>query len=135
MGDFAGTASIIRSLYPVHFVATVQAVTQFFSAHSLMSSPLAVRTTREYCSLESLGGMAESRKGCWRLVQMKPNVSHDRRLETPEAKARWFQSLTMEERMRVFADYMNLILAVNPSITKRKHVEPAKEGIQIFRKP
>ncbi len=66
---------------------------------------------------------------------MKPAVSHDRSQETPEAKARWFQSLTMEERMQVFADFMNLILSLNPTIAKKKYVEPAKEGVQIVRKP
>ena len=33
----------------------------------------------------------------------QPKISHDRGEETPEAKARWFQSLPLEERMRLLA--------------------------------
>jgi len=33
----------------------------------------------------------------------QPKISQDRGEETPEAKARWFQSLPLEERMRLLA--------------------------------
>jgi hypothetical protein len=45
---------------------------------------------------------------------MNGSFSHDRSEETPESKARWFQSLTMEERLAVFIDAFRLSLALNP---------------------
>lgn len=63
---------------------------------------------------------------------MHPFISHDRADETIEAKARWFQSLTMEERMVIFNDYMELILSANPSIAAKKYARPAQAGIQII---
>ncbi len=66
---------------------------------------------------------------------MKPAVFHDRSQETPEAKARWFQSLTMEERMQVFCDFMDLILEANPSVADKKNAQPPKKGVQIIRRP
>ena len=59
------------------------------------------------------------------------SVSHDRRDESIEAKARWFQSLTLEERMDVFVSFTNLILEMNPDIVKQKHVRPASECIRV----
>jgi len=37
-------------------------------------------------------------------------VSHDRKAETPEAKARWFQSLPLSARMEFLCAYTDLIL-------------------------
>jgi len=59
------------------------------------------------------------------------SVSHDRRDESIEAKARWFQSLTLEERMDVFVSFTNLILEMNPDIVKQKYVRPASERIRV----
>ena len=36
-------------------------------------------------------------------MKTNPSISHDRQEETPEAKARWFQSLSMSERMDLLA--------------------------------
>lgn len=47
-------------------------------------------------------------------------VSHDRGDESPEAKTRWFQSLTLEERMDLFVSYTNLILSNNPDVMRKK---------------
>ncbi len=50
-------------------------------------------------------------------------VSHDWKSETLEAKARWFQSLPIEERMRIFDEFTEMILEINPSIAHgRLHV-------------
>lgn len=43
-------------------------------------------------------------------------MSHAFAEETTEAKARWFQSLTMKQRMAVFCSYMDLIFAINAHI-------------------
>ncbi|WP_337868937.1 hypothetical protein [Meiothermus sp.] len=43
------------------------------------------------------------------------SVSHDRAEETLQAKARWFRSLTLEERMDYLVMMTDLILQNNPS--------------------
>ena len=50
-------------------------------------------------------------------------VFHDRSAETPEAKARWFQSLSLSERMDLFCEMTDLILTVNPKLVERKDAE------------
>ena len=37
-----------------------------------------------------------------------------------EAKARWFQSLSMAERMEVFCSFTDLALSVNPHLKDRR---------------
>ncbi len=49
--------------------------------------------------------------------------SHDRQEETPEAKARWFQSLSFAERMDILCLFTDMILSVNPRIVE-KDVKP-----------
>jgi len=65
---------------------------------------------------------------------MTKSVSHDRRQESLEAKAVWFQSLSLEERMDVFVAFTNLILENNPNIVKEKYVRPASERIRVISK-
>ena len=55
---------------------------------------------------------------------MTGSGSHDIRDEGLEAKVRWFQSLSLEERMDVFVSFTNLILENNPDIVKQKYVRP-----------
>ena len=59
-------------------------------------------------------------------------VSHDFAEETMEAKVRWFQSLTMEQRMDVFCSFMDLIFAINPHIANSKDAEQLAKGIPIL---
>jgi hypothetical protein len=59
-------------------------------------------------------------------------VSHDRSEETPESKARWFQSLSLEERMEIFCAYTDLILSINPNIADRKDVKPVAGRILVL---
>jgi hypothetical protein len=47
---------------------------------------------------------------------MEPGISHDWKEESMEAKVRWFQSLTMEERMEAFCAFTDLMLALNPRL-------------------
>ncbi len=61
-------------------------------------------------------------------------VSHDRNEETPEAKARWFQSLPMNERMDLLCEFTDMILQLNPGILATKDVEPIKGRIQVIQK-
>jgi len=59
-------------------------------------------------------------------------ISHDWNDETPEAKARWFASLSMTERMQVFCDLTDMALSINPSLMERDHVKPVAGRIQII---
>ncbi len=47
---------------------------------------------------------------------MKMRVSHSRDAETPEAKARWFQSLPLSDRMELLCAYCDLILSSSPGV-------------------
>jgi hypothetical protein len=60
------------------------------------------------------------------------SVSHDRAEETPEAKARWFRSLSMAERMQVLCDLTDLALSVNPDLMEKKRAEPSPGRIQVI---
>lgn len=63
---------------------------------------------------------------------MQTAVSHDRAAETPEAKARWFRSLSMQERMDLLCEYTGLIFAVNPHIADAKNAEQTGDHIRIL---
>ena len=65
---------------------------------------------------------------------MKESVSHSFDDESIEAKARWFKSLSIEERMDVFVAFTNLILKNNPEIVKKKHDRPASDRIRVLSK-
>lgn len=52
-----------------------------------------------------------------------------------EAKARWFQSLTMEERMDLLCEFTDLVLAVNPSLQEQKRAQPVPGRIQVISAP
>ncbi len=66
--------------------------------------------------------------------QMQPEISHSREEEEPEAKARWFQSLTLPERMELLCSYTDLILLNNPSIADSKDDQPATRRIRVISK-
>ncbi len=59
-------------------------------------------------------------------------VSHDRHDETPEAKARWFQSLSLSERMELLCAFTDLVLGVHPDLPDRKDAEPVEGRIQVL---
>ncbi len=64
------------------------------------------------------------------------SISHSHEEETPEMKARWFQGLSVEERMEVFCSWTDFILAVNPGIMeKKKHAEPIPGRVQVLELP
>ena len=62
-------------------------------------------------------------------------VFHGWEHETIEAKARWFQSLSIEERMEVFCEFTELALALNPGIAEKKHARKPQKGVLILRLP
>jgi hypothetical protein len=63
---------------------------------------------------------------------MTGSISHDIRDESIEAKARWFQSLTLEARMDVFVAFTNLILENNPDIAKKKPLPPLSDRVRVI---
>jgi hypothetical protein len=65
---------------------------------------------------------------------MNQSISHSRADESIDAKAKWFRSLSIEERMDVFVAFTNLILKNNPEIAKKKHDRPASDRIRILSK-
>lgn len=71
----------------------------------------------------------------WQDGFMEFTISHDRGEETLMAKARWFHSLTFEQRIDVFNAFTELILSANPNIADRKDAEQIKRGIHIIRMP
>ena len=65
---------------------------------------------------------------------MGSRISHSRLDETPEAKARWFQSLSLEERMDLFCQFTDMILQNNPKIAEKRHVNSITGRVRILRK-
>ena len=60
-------------------------------------------------------------------------VHHGWEHETPEAKARWFQSLSLEERMELLCEFTNLVLSVNPAVAEKKHARSPQKGVRVLR--
>ena len=65
---------------------------------------------------------------------MEKTISHDRQEETIEAKALWFQSLSLQERMDLLCAYTDMILEVNPGIMEQKDAEPIEGRILVLSK-
>ncbi len=66
---------------------------------------------------------------------MIPSVSHDRSDESPEAKAAWFQSLTVEERMELFCELTELALAARPELLHEKPAAQVAGRVQVLELP
>ena len=59
-------------------------------------------------------------------------AAHKLKKLTPEAKAIWFQSLTLTERMELFCAFTDLILAANPRIVERKDAQPIEGRVLVL---
>ncbi len=66
---------------------------------------------------------------------MTPHVSHDREEETPEAKARWFQSLTVPERLELFEEVTELALEQNPELIRGSDAETPSQRLCVLTLP
>jgi len=66
---------------------------------------------------------------------MRASVSHDWKDKSPEAKARWFQSLTLSERMELLCAFTDLALEANPELPSRKYAQPIEGRIQVLTEP
>jgi hypothetical protein len=65
---------------------------------------------------------------------MDEGISHSRAEETAEAKALWFRSLPLSERMEMLCAFTDLALEVNPGVADRKDARTFKGRIQILSK-
>lgn len=59
-------------------------------------------------------------------------VSHDFEEETVGAKARWFQSLSMTERMDLLCMFTDMVLDVNPKIMEQKEAVPVAGRVLVL---
>ena len=66
------------------------------------------------------------------MMEGTPFISHSRDTETMEAKTRWFQSLSVEERLQMLCDLTELALSLNPSLAEQKHAEPVPGRVQVL---
>ena len=69
------------------------------------------------------------------MAEFKGGVFHDRAYESWQAKARWFQSLPLAERMDYLCFVTDLILENNPRAAERKNAEPVTGRIRVVRSP
>ncbi len=69
------------------------------------------------------------------LRHMNITISHDFREESIEAKARWFQSLSVEERMEMLCAFTELILSNNPDIVDKKDAPSAPGRVRVLEQP
>ena len=70
----------------------------------------------------------------WYSDFMKESVSHDRSEETIEAKARWFRSLSLQERMEILCSFTDFALKMNPRLPDLKDAKQAEGRIRILSK-
>jgi hypothetical protein len=62
-------------------------------------------------------------------------ISHDRAEETPEGKARWFQSLTIHDRMNLLVEFCDLALSGRPGLSEAPRAEPPEARILVLGDP
>jgi hypothetical protein len=65
---------------------------------------------------------------------MEIKVSHDRKEESIEAKARWFQSLSIEERAELLCQFTDMMLEINPNIVEQKDAQPIAGRVLVLTK-
>jgi hypothetical protein len=62
------------------------------------------------------------------------SITHDRSAETIDAKARWFRTLTLEERMDMLCAFTDLALSVNATLQEWNRAQPVAGRIQVLSK-
>ena len=65
-------------------------------------------------------------------VMANQTIAHDRQEESLEAKARWFQSLSLAERMDMLCWFTDLMLTANPRIVEQKDAQPLAGRVRII---
>jgi hypothetical protein len=74
-----------------------------------------------------------SRKA-WGDFMLDKAISHDLQEETIEAKARWFQSLSLQDRMDLLCFFTDMILSNNPKIVDQKDAQPIAGRVRVLSK-
>lgn len=62
-------------------------------------------------------------------------VSHDRNDENLEAKARWFQSLPLEDRMNLLCEFTDMVFENNPKIAEAGRAQSTPGRILVLEFP
>lgn len=68
-------------------------------------------------------------------VAFTPSVSHSMAEESAVAKARWFRSLSLSERMDLLCELTDLALGVHPQLARDRHAQPSAGRVQVLRAP
>jgi len=63
---------------------------------------------------------------------MEGEVSHLWSEESLEAKARWFASLTVEQRVEVFCEMVDFLVELNPSLLRGHDDFPAGWSVRVL---
>jgi hypothetical protein len=63
---------------------------------------------------------------------MNEGVSHSRADESFEAKARWFQSLSVAERMNLLCEFTDLVMENNPRVAETGRAQSSTERIRVL---
>ena len=64
--------------------------------------------------------------------RMIERVSHSREDESIESKARWFQSLSLAERMQLLCEFTDLVFENNPRAAEAGRAESSTDGIRVL---
>ncbi len=80
-------------------------------------------------------GRPPSILSCYYRHAVIAGISHSREEETPEAKARWFQSLTVEERIAMLCAWTDLVFENNPDIARCKDAKPIAGRVRVLELP
>lgn len=62
-------------------------------------------------------------------------MSHSFNDENDESKVRWFQSLSLAERMDYFCELADFLIAVNPALLEKTDDQPTQRRVQVIAKP
>jgi len=66
---------------------------------------------------------------------MGRGISHDRDEESPEAKGRWFRSLTLQERMAFLCEVTELALTNDPTLARGQPVREIPGRVRVLELP
>jgi hypothetical protein len=62
-------------------------------------------------------------------------ISHDRGEESLDAKARWFQSLSLQERIDMLNEWTEFVLQNNPTLIGVKDAIPVEGRVRVLELP
>lgn len=63
---------------------------------------------------------------------MNQSISHDRNDESLEAKAQWFQSLSLAERMELLCEFTELVLENNPRVSEVGRAQSSTGRVRVL---